>query len=124
MRHKLAARGFAEDHAVAELDRLAASGLQSDRRFSESYLEQRAGRGYGPARIVLEMRERGIADELAKDVMNESEIDWRALARTVRTKRFGNSQPADFKERARQMRFLQYRGFGPDQIRAALHDND
>ena len=26
----------------------------------------------------------------------------------------------DFKEKARQMRFLQYRGFGPDQIQAAV----
>ena len=36
---------------------------------------------------------------------------------------FGDEPPAEWKERARQARFLQYRGFSADQVRAALgHD--
>jgi regulatory protein len=35
-------------------------------------------------------------------------------------KKFGRSRPAEFRDKARQMRFLQYRGFEPDQIRAAV----
>ena len=61
--------------------------------------------------------------------MPESEIeagldaaaeDWAALAREVRRRRFGLSPPGDYAERARQARFLQYRGFSNEQIRAAL----
>jgi regulatory protein len=42
----------------------------------------------------------------------------------VRHKRFGSELPEDFKERARQARFLQYRGFTTDQINHALAGDD
>jgi regulatory protein len=38
----------------------------------------------------------------------------------VRKKRFGPELPRDYLERARQARFLEYRGFGSAEIRAAL----
>jgi regulatory protein len=47
-----------------------------------------------------------------------------AVAREARRKRFGSAGPADFRERARQGRFLQYRGFSSEQIRAALGPGD
>jgi regulatory protein len=37
-------------------------------------------------------------------------------------RRFGEDVPAEWKERARQARFLEYRGFTGDQIREALGD--
>jgi regulatory protein len=37
----------------------------------------------------------------------------------VRVRRFGKTPPASWKERTRQARFLQYRGFSADHIRAA-----
>jgi regulatory protein len=42
----------------------------------------------------------------------------------VREKRFGTALPADFRERNRQMRFLQQRGFTPGQIARLFRDND
>jgi regulatory protein len=117
---KLAARGFSETGVAAELDRLAAQGLQSDQRFGETYVVQRAARGYGPRRIVLEMRERGIPDDMIDAVMQSNDSNWCTLARRARTKRFGLPPPAVYKDRARQMHFLQYRGFTPDQIDAAV----
>jgi regulatory protein len=58
------------------------------------------------------------------ETLEEVEQDWFALAREVRQKKFGCDAPIDFQEKARQMRFLQYRGFGPDQIRAAVSARD
>jgi regulatory protein len=49
-----------------------------------------------------------------------ADLDWHELARAVRAKRFGAARPRDYKERARQARFLQYRGFDAAQIRSAL----
>jgi regulatory protein len=42
----------------------------------------------------------------------------------VREKRFGLAQPRDFRERSRQMRFLQQRGFSSEQISSAFQDGD
>jgi regulatory protein len=44
--------------------------------------------------------------------LEECEMDWRQLARDVRLKKFGPEPPVDFSEKSRQLRFLQYRGFG------------
>jgi regulatory protein len=37
----------------------------------------------------------------------------------VRTAKFGRQPPASWADKARQARFLQYRGFSSDHIRAA-----
>jgi regulatory protein len=41
----------------------------------------------------------------------------------VRRRKFGSSPPQSLAERAKQARFLQYRGFTSDQIRAALNSD-
>jgi regulatory protein len=56
--------------------------------------------------------------------LEDAAQDWAAVARDVRRRRFGVSPPGDYAERARQARFLQYRGFSPEQVRAALGPGD
>jgi regulatory protein len=80
-----------------------------------------AGRGHGPVAAELE---RGVADADIQDALESAAEDWVAHARETRHKRFGVSPPGDYRERARQSRFLQYRGFSAEQIRAALGPGD
>jgi regulatory protein len=49
---------------------------------------------------------------------------WPELAEQVRLKKFGPARPADFRERSRQMRFLQQRGFAGEQIDALFRSRD
>ena len=81
-------------------------------------------RGHGPLRIRMDLRERGVADTDIDEALDTADEDWVAVAREARRKRFGAAGPADFRERARQGRFLQYRGFSSEQIRAALGPGD
>lgn len=120
LEHKLAARGFERALIAETLDRLEQSGLLDGQRFIGSFIESRAARGVGPARIRAELAQRGIRPAEAEAALAADERDWAALARQARVKRFGAEPPADFAERARQMRFLQYRGFDAAQIDAAL----
>ncbi|HEU4617536.1 MAG TPA: regulatory protein RecX [Gammaproteobacteria bacterium] len=117
---KLSARAFDADVVAATLDRLEQAGLLDGRRFIESFVASRAARGFGPVKIRAELLERGVDPGSASEALRESAEDWRAHARSVRRKRFGAEAPKDFKERARQARFLQYRGFDQEQIDAAL----
>ena len=103
--------------------RLTEAGLQSDSRFAESYVRYRSQRGMGAQRIRLELKERGVTSELIEQSLQEAEIDWFALAAEVRCKRFGERVPDDFKDRAKQQRFLQYRGFTHDQITESFNKN-
>jgi regulatory protein len=124
LERKLIAAGFDADVAADALQQLSEEGLQSDRRFVESFVQSRINQGKGPLRIQADLGQRGVASGLIDDVLKAIGEDWYALARDARLKKFGRSRPAEFRDKARQMRFLQYRGFEPDQIRAAVASFD
>ncbi len=120
LERKLIAAGFSAIVAADALQQLAEEGLQSDRRFVESFVQSRINQGKGPLRIHADLGQRGVDPGLIDDVLGAAGEDWFALARSARQKKFGRSPPTDFRDKARQMRFLQYRGFEPDQVQAAV----
>jgi len=120
LERKLATRGFPGAMIAAALDSLERSGVLAAARFAESFVRSRVAKGQGPVRIRAELAQRGVGAEAAEHLLKSPDIDWQDSIRAVRRKRFGASPPRDYRERARQARFLQYRGFTPDQVRAAL----
>ncbi|MEE4185269.1 MAG: regulatory protein RecX [Gammaproteobacteria bacterium] len=119
---KLVAREVDAEVAAATVARLVADGLISDARFAESFIAAKMRRGQGPVRIRAELKRRGVSADLIEQHLNDSELNWRQCAAEVRRKKFGAAVPADFPSRARQQRFLEYRGFTGEQIRAAMGD--
>ena len=117
---RLERRGYPAEVVASVVEGLVAERLLSETRFVEQFIRQHAGRGHGPARIRAELRERGVPEAEIEAGLDAAAEDWAALAREVRRRRFGLSPPGDYAERARQARFLQYRGFSNEQIRAAL----
>jgi regulatory protein len=117
---KLADKGY--DRVVAEqaVQKLTADQLQSDERFAEAFVQSRINQGKGPVRIRLDLSERGIHEGIIENAIQESSANWIVTARDIRIRKFGNDIPNDFKAKARQMRFLQYRGFEQDHIQAAV----
>lgn len=98
----------------AELDGLVQRGWQSDERTADQLVNQRRAR-FGAQRIAHELRQKGIAENLISEAMpqlKESELE---AAREVWQKKFG-TLPASAPEKARQVRFLQSRGFALDVI--------
>lgn len=117
---KVTAAGFDADVAENAIVKLTEEGLQSDRRFVEAFIRSRIDQGKGPTRIRAELGQRGIVENLIDNGLTDVQQNWHDLARGVRQKKFGAGRPADFETKARQMRFLQYRGFEPDHIQAAV----
>jgi regulatory protein len=120
LRAKLAAKGFPSDIINDALTDLRRSGWLSDERFVESYVRARCDRGYGPARIRAELRERGVDDALIASHLDARDPAWLPRLQAVRAKRFAGKPPRDYAGKARQMRFLQSRGFTAEQIRAVM----
>ena len=121
---KLIGRGFDPGLVEATLAELVAEHLISNSRFVEAFVHARFQRGSGPQKIHAELRGRGVDAELISACIEAYDDQWLALVREVREKKFGAAQPADFRERSRQMRFLQQRGFTSGQIAAAFRDSD
>jgi len=123
IRRKLRHRGFDDDTTNEVVDELTRQRLLSDERFAEAFIRSRADRGQGPVRLRAELRQLKIPVDLIEQRLNavvDNGLDWIALAAEVRLRRFGTTPPAAMSERAKQVRFLQYRGFTADHIRAAL----
>ncbi|BAW80762.1 RecX family transcriptional regulator [Candidatus Nitrosoglobus terrae] len=123
LERKLVARGYQPYSIKAVLTDLCRDNIQSDQRFTEIYICSRVDRGFGPYRIMAELKERGISKDLITYYL-EREEQWGRQVVEARNKRFGQKIPSNLKERNQQIRFLQYRGFTQDQINYALNEID
>jgi regulatory protein len=121
LRLKLVKVGFESTDIDDVLKKLSENNLQSDSRFAENYLRYRSNRGYGFQRIRQELKEKGVSTDIISEALEQAEIDWFTLAIEVRCKRFGENIPDDYKDRAKQQRFLQYRGFSHEQINESFN---
>ena len=111
---KLQVNGFGVDIINDSISKLVKQNYQSDERFAEDFILMRFNQGKGPVRIVSELKMRGI------NTFDLSAFDWFELAKEIRQKKFGNQISLDYKETAKQKRFLQSRGFNLDQINQAF----
>ena len=118
LRQKLGSQGYDATVAAAVVAALTEERMLDDARYAENYVAYHAGRGQGPIRIGADLRSLGVPATLVEAALG-SGPDWRELARTIRTRKFGAEPPGDWTEKTRQARFLQYRGFSSDHIRAA-----
>lgn len=121
---KLLQKGFADDDVAILLASLAQEDLLSNERFTECFVNSRRQRGSGPVKIKKELQQHQIDVDLIACYLEPRDPVWLQEAARVREKKFGRELPEDFKERVRQSRFLEYRGFSHEQIRAVMRDDD
>lgn len=116
--NKLKQRGFELDEIVPCLNLLEQDNLLSDERFSQAYAKMRSRRGFGPLRIKQELQQRGVVDNLVESTLHN--IDWLPLAVEAYAKKYRHERIMDFKERAKRMQFLCYRGYTQEQIKQVI----
>ena len=113
---KLRQRGAPDELITPVLDRLTEEGLLSESRYLESFVSYRARSGYGPVRIREELGQRGLQRADIELALRECGIDWREQMQEAWQRKFAGQLPVDAKEKARQGRFLSYRGFSMEMI--------
>jgi regulatory protein len=119
LRQRLVARGFEPATVQQVIEELLERHYLDDERYAAQYVSYQGARGQGPRRIGRDLAAEGLGEELITAALATIE-DWAALARELRIRRFGLAVPANWQEKARQARFLLYRGFTTDHIRSAL----
>ncbi len=118
LQRKLATHAEDPQELIDLLDDLTRRDWLSDARFAEALVQGKQAK-FGATRLAYELRERGVADDLIREQLaqlKESELE---RARQVWQAKFG-APPQDAKARAKQMRFLQSRGFGLEVIGKVL----
>jgi len=116
---KLEQREFDEVEISDAIETLKAENYLSDERFAESYLRSRQMKCYGPVRIRLELKERGVAANIIDNIFNqqdETESSWYDIMQQAYYRKYGDSQPEDYQDKAKRCRYLQNRGFSSSDI--------
>ncbi len=129
LRQKLLAKDCDPVAVDALIEEFADKGYQSDERCAAMLIRESIRKGRGKIHIRQALKSAHITLPDSLDVLIEQagidsltdgtaladddgeEVDWLRLAVEARTRKYGDSIPTTPKEKARQLRFLQYRGF-------------
>ena len=119
---KLIQKQWPADMVKRVVDELTQEGWQSDERFAGSFIREKVGQKQGKLKILAQAtQQKGVSTEIVEEILESMEIDWFELCAELKQKKFGGDDPADEKAWNRQVRFLQQRGFTPEQIFACVN---
>ncbi|MDJ0956024.1 MAG: regulatory protein RecX [Arenicellales bacterium] len=125
LRAKLLRRGGTQADTIARvIQDLKQRDYLSDQRFTDMFVQSRMERGDGPLKIRHELESRGIAESTINQYLNQPDQVWEKILFKVWSKKFGEMMPSDYKEWARQARFLHSRGFSSELIRKVVSFQD
>ena len=100
------------------ISKLREQNLQSAHRFCESYINSKKNK-FGAQKIVFELTQKGVSEDLVATFIGElvrSEYD---LALQVWNKKYSHVAQ-DINEKAKQIRFMQSRGFSFETIKKII----
>ncbi len=121
LKNKLNHRFRGEEHEIdLVLDGLENENLLSDQRFTEMFIRTRVAKGIGPIRIVSELRQKGVDASVADLVLAELDIEWSVYLKALSLQKYGETVSEDERERAKRIRFFQYKGYTPELIREVV----
>jgi len=120
LRNKLVATGATRDEVDAVLDEIAALGYLSDTRFAKALVGQKSG-AMSKRSISASLKAKGVDADVASAALAASDVDDHDAMVALWLRKFG-APPANDREKARQVRFLQSRGFGLSAIFKLLRD--
>ncbi len=126
LEQKLLQKGYAEEDTQQALGFCLERAYLDDLRFAKSQIRQQVTKGYGERRIRQELSQKRVAEVIIEQALAEEPQDWFELACLTAQKKFKGFTASDPKAYAKQVRFLQYRGYSFEQINYALkeHLND
>lgn len=121
LKTKLRQGGYEGEETTDAIDRLGEQHYQDDDRFAEALLRGRIAQGYGPMRLIAELKSHSLADARIRELMDAAEVDWEVSAATQLRRRYGRAGTSDPAERNRRAQFLLRRGFAAATVRRVTH---
>ena len=118
---KLKLRVESNSYLEEEINKLSAENLQSDLRFSESYIRSRYNSGFGPTRIKYDLSVRRVKESVVLNAFNEIDLDWVEKLKKEKIKKYGNSSSENMQELSKRIKFFIQRGFEKEMINKVIN---
>lgn len=114
-------RSFSDESMVLDqLQVLADEGLQSDQRYAEIAVRSALTKFHGLSRIKNQLRSKGVSAALIEQAVVEADVNWVEQLKQLSLRKYGDTTCEDIKEKAKRIRFFQYRGYPLSDICAVL----
>ena len=118
---KLKLRVESKSSLEDEINKLSEENLQSDLRFSESYIRSRYNSGFGPIRIKYDLSVRRVKESVVLNAFNEIDLDWVEKLKKEKIKKYGNSSSENMQELSKRIKFFIQRGFEKEMINKVIN---
>ena len=118
---KLKLRVESKSSLEEEINKLSTENLQSDLRFSESYIRSRYNSGFGPIRIKYDLSVRRVKESVVLNAFNEIDLDWVEKLKKEKIKKYGNSSSENMQELSKRIKFFIQRGFEKEMINKVIN---
>lgn len=113
----------ASDEQIAQIiDEFCQHNWLSEARYCQGFVRARISKGQGKLRILNDGRGHQLASGDLEAAIAEQQVDWFELALETYQRRYGQKPITDIKEKAKRLRFMQYRGFTMEQIDYAISE--
>ncbi|MDE1220187.1 recombination regulator RecX [Vibrio aestuarianus] len=119
---KLLLKGFEIEKVDEAMTYCREHQYLDDLRYAKSQVRQHVAKGHGERRICQELNQKRVSSEIVEQALEQEPQDWFELAKAAAEKKFREPAAKGSKEYAKQVRFLQYRGFSFEHISYALSE--
>ena len=104
----------------AVVDRLSGAGYIDDLNFAARWVEnRRLLKSTSKRKLILELRQKRVADEIIQQVLEADETDEREVLRELIAKK---SQQSRYQDKQKLIAYLSRQGFNYSDIKAVLHE--
>ena len=110
LRYQLSIFYSDEDVVDSVMEKLLSHHYVDDMRLIEREIQKQLTKLHGESRIKQELRKKRLDNLLIEQALEDLDVDWFELCKIAKEKKFGENIPTDVKEKAKVIRYLQYRG--------------
>lgn len=119
--NKLQAKGAPDNYIEVLLQWCEQLGYIDDARYCESFLRRQINKGLGQKRVLVEALNKGVDRAQLMQLIDTLEVDWFELAQNAYLKKYATTAvKLDYKEKAKRVRYMMYRGFSYEEIDFAM----
>ena len=119
---KLTRKEYQQDSIEIVIKECLKDNYLNDERFAEIFGRSRAKKGFGPNKIAMELKQKGISSSLIQKSLCQDELDFDEVVKGIYFKKFKGLKIKDFKDKAKRQNYLYQRGFSMELIKVVIND--
>ena len=117
---KLTRKEYQQDSIEVVIQECLKDNYLNEQRFAEIFWRSRAKKGFGPTKIAMELKQKGISASMIEESSHQEELDFDVVIKTIYFKKFKGLKIRDFKDKAKRQNYLYHRGFPIELIKIVI----